>query len=263
AFLQVAEVELCEVLGALQTLRDTRRAVMDYFCEDECAFRLEEMCSVFSTFCAKFLSAVQDNREREKAENRRERLEKRRSIASCSTHDKDLQDVELEFLMLRLPRRGRPTRTPRPLPRNPASSPPAGVPQSTSNPAALTEEPITEEEPTPVPTPDPQQGHGLRRPRLGNKGGEGQQETPSKMNRRHTLTCLPYRMEGIRGARPDMMSSPAGHCMDPTPHVGGSEVSPSSAPCTPNTAPLGQSARFWLLDSSLKDTPSSPPASPT
>ncbi|CAJ0939462.1 unnamed protein product [Ranitomeya imitator] len=116
-FLQVAEVELCEVLCSLQSMQDARQALMDYFCEDESTFRLEEMCLVFTSFCAKFMSAIQENREREKAEQRKERLEKRRSIASCSSQDKDLQDVELEFLMLRLPRR-RPSRGPRPLPRS-------------------------------------------------------------------------------------------------------------------------------------------------
>lgn len=261
-FLQVAEVELCEVLCSLQCMRDARRALMDYYCEDESTFRLEEMCLVFATFCARFMSAIQENREREKAEHRKERLEKRRSIASCSSQDKDLQDVELEFLMLRLPRRGRSSRGPRPLPRSQSTevlntSPLSGaLPRSSKAASAnVTVEPIREEEDH---LADSKQSHGLRRPREDSTESEGQQETPGKMNRRHTLGCLPpYRDEEpsilistpIRSSK-DSLDLPC-------------EPISSSSPCTPNATPRSQALKSWTADSSQKDPPSPNPGTPS
>ncbi|XP_071989681.1 FH2 domain-containing protein 1-like isoform X2 [Engystomops pustulosus] len=225
-FLQVAEVELCEVLCSLQSMRDARRAVMDYFCEEESAFRLEEMCLIFTTFCAKFMSAIQENREREKAEHRKERLEKRRSIASCSSQDKDLQDVELEFLMLRLPRRGRSSRGPRALPRSHSTemlntSPVSGaLPRFSAGASAkVTVEAIREEDDH---STEFKQSQGLRRPREDSTGCEGHQETPGKMNRRHTLGCLPsYRAEAE--VQTILLSSPAAS----------TETLLVTSPCTP------------------------------
>ncbi|KAM4697233.1 FH2 domain-containing protein 1-like [Discoglossus pictus] len=261
-FLQVAEQELCAVLCSLQALRDARRSVMDFFCEDESVFRLEEMCLVFSTFCAKFVSAVQENKEREKAEHRKERLEKRRSIASCSTHDKDLQDVELEFLRLRLPRRGRPNRAPRPLPRTHScdvnqTSPTANVPPGVSSSSTVTTEPIREEEDTtPVSVEEESpQSHGLRRPRTSSIGKDGQLGTPGKMNRRHTLTCIPYQGEG----RPQLHFTPFEHGQQPSSNNGGSDKGPQSTPSTPTTAPL----LFHPLRSWAPEASSNEPSSPT
>ncbi|KAM8976529.1 FH2 domain-containing protein 1-like [Pelodytes ibericus] len=194
-FLQVAELELGEVLGSLQSLREGRKSLMEFFCEDESVFRLEEMCFVFSTFSSKFLSAVQENKDREKAEHRKERLEKRRSIASCSMHDKDLQDVELEFLLLRLPRRCRTGRTPRPLPRT-YSTDQLNSPPSNLSSMAMPSEPIMEEEDHHL-LPVTKKLQGLRRPRDDCGGSDGQQDTPGKLNRRHTLTCITYNAEGF------------------------------------------------------------------
>ncbi|XP_075054563.1 FH2 domain-containing protein 1-like [Mixophyes fleayi] len=270
-FLQVAEVELCEVLCSLQGMRDAGRALMDYFCEDESTFRLEEMCLVFTTFCAKFLSAIQENKEREKAEHRKERLEKRRSIASCSSQDKDLQDVELEFLLLRLPRRVRTSRGPRPLPRSQStevlnSSPLSGVPrrfsgyeeenmQSTqvlnSSPpsdvpcrsSAVTAEPIREED---DPGSDSKPSQGLRRPRE-DSTGSGHRDTPGKMNRRHTLACLPYKGEVT--VQSILITSPTGHFEEYT----SQDVDSCSSPCTPNTGSFSQVLKSWTTDNSQKD----------
>ncbi|KAM4797452.1 FH2 domain-containing protein 1-like [Rhinophrynus dorsalis] len=244
-FLQVAEVELYEVICSLRVLQDTCRELMDFFCEDESVFRLEEMCLVFSTFCARFLAAVQENKEREKAEQRKERLEKRRSIASCSTHDKDLQDVELEFLLLRLPRRVRSVRKPRSQPRNPCSdglqiSASALAADAISSSAVITAEPITEEEdPTTEIHQDATQGQGLRRPRKGSSGLDGQQETPGKINRRHTLACLPPR--GGDAAYSSFTTS--GQCVDSALKESDSEVTSVSTPHTPNSSSLSQALK--------------------
>ncbi|KAM9292241.1 FH2 domain-containing protein 1-like [Gastrophryne carolinensis] len=248
-FLQVAEVELCDVLCSLQALRDARRALMDYFCEDESTFRLEELCLIFSTFCEKFLLAARENKEREKAEHRRERLEKRRSIASCSYEDKDLQDVELEFLMLRLPRRGRAGRGPRPLPRSQSTevlnSSPKGAAPSRASPA----EPIHEEE-QPVPE---RQSQGLRRPREESSGSDGR--TPGKINRRHTLACLPYREDDLH---PIVITSPQGTSHEPT----DPGPSSSSTPSTPVTVAPPFSLRSWPSDPLQKEASSPTSGSP-
>ncbi|XP_069827975.1 FH2 domain-containing protein 1-like [Dendropsophus ebraccatus] len=254
-FLQVAEVELCEVLCSLQSMRDARRALMDYFCEDESTFRLEEMCLVFTTFCAKFMAAIRENREREKAEHRKERLEKRRSIASCSSQDKDLQDVELEFLMLRLPRRVRSSRGPRALPRSHSTevlntSPPSSAlprfPVGTSN--KVNVEPIREEDDH---LAESKLSHGLRRPREDSTESEGQQETPGKMNRRHTLGCLPSYQSG-EAAQSIVVSSPIGSSKDSL----GFTCELVSTPCTPTANSLSQGLKSWTADGSPRDPPS-------
>ncbi|KAJ1121034.1 hypothetical protein NDU88_009162 [Pleurodeles waltl] len=155
-FLQVAEVELDEVQALLGRLSDTKVTLMEFFCEDDALFKLEECCSIFKTFCLKFLTAIKENKDRLNAELKKERLEKRRSIATCSTLDKDLQDVELEFLLLRNPRpgpRSRSLRTQRLSPpearprtrtlsRSPQVVPPTNKPESPSD----------QKEPVPAPT---------------------------------------------------------------------------------------------------------------
>ncbi|XP_075706012.1 FH2 domain-containing protein 1-like [Rhinoderma darwinii] len=263
-FLQVAEVELCEVLCSLQSMRDARRALMEYFCEEESTFRLEEMCLVFTTFCAKFMSAIQENREREKAEHRKERLEKRRSIASCSSQDKDLQDVELEFLMLRLPRRGRPSRGPRPLPRSQSTEflnasplngalPRSAVSASTN----VTVEPIREEDDH---IAESKQSQGLRRPREESTESEGQPDTPGKINRRHTLGCLPSYREEVE-VQSILINSPVGSSKDSL--VLTCEPVSNSSPCTPNSNSISQVLKSWTADSSQKDPPSPTPGTPS
>ncbi|KAM5181978.1 FH2 domain-containing protein 1-like isoform 1-T2 [Mantella aurantiaca] len=257
-FLQVAEVELCEVLCSLQNLRDTKGAVMDYFCEDESTCRLEDLCHIFTTFCAKFLAAGQDNKEREKAEHRKERLEKRRSIASCSLLDKDLQDVELEFLLLRLPRRGRPMRGPRPLPRSYSTEVLNSSPiKSPGSAKSKLSEPIREEESLAQEKPS----QGLRRPREGSTGSDGNQETPGKMNRRHTLGSLPYR--GEAGVRPKVAASPVGHSRQSLSSNAESDALSVSTPSTPTASTsLGQVLKSLAADTSLQKDSSSPSDAP-
>ncbi|MED6233261.1 hypothetical protein ATANTOWER_009233 [Ataeniobius toweri] len=89
-FLKRAEAKLADVEMSLKELQTLTDAVAEYFCEDPATFKLEECCSIFYSFCKRFEKAVQENREREAAEQRHKRTEsmrivaKRRSIASCS-----------------------------------------------------------------------------------------------------------------------------------------------------------------------------------
>ncbi|XP_077423043.1 FH2 domain-containing protein 1-like [Vanacampus margaritifer] len=136
-FLKDAEDCLDEVERDLQELQSSSDSVAQYFCEDPSKFRLEECCSVFDSFCERFLRAVQENMAREVAEvkrrhkNRLESAAKRRSTATCSVRDKEMEGVALEsilqnFLTNRLQRRksGRPFST--------HGSPMSGSPQTGS-----------------------------------------------------------------------------------------------------------------------------------
>lgn len=40
---------------------NARQALLDFFCEDEMTFKLEEACSIFQTFQLRFHRAVQVN----------------------------------------------------------------------------------------------------------------------------------------------------------------------------------------------------------
>ncbi|XP_019897233.2 inverted formin-2 [Esox lucius] len=127
-FLMEAECRLTETDLSLQELGSVSDSVAEYFCEDPSKFRLDECCSIFSSFCEKFLRAIQENSDREVAEVKRrtrERLQsasnaaKRRSTATCSMRDKDMEGVALEsvlqrFLTSRVSRRQRVSRTPSP-----------------------------------------------------------------------------------------------------------------------------------------------------
>lgn len=82
--------------------------VSEYFCEDPSKFRLDECCSIFNSFCAKFLRAIQENRDREVADIKRRTRDrllsdanaaKRRSTATCSIRDKDMEGVALESVL--------------------------------------------------------------------------------------------------------------------------------------------------------------------
>ncbi|XP_061683754.1 FH2 domain-containing protein 1-like [Syngnathoides biaculeatus] len=136
-FLKDAETCLDEVERDLQVLQSTSDSVAQYFCEDPSKFRLEECCSIFDSFCERFLRAVQENTAREVAEvkrrhrNRLQSPAKRRSTATCSVRDKEMEGIALEsilqnFLTNRLQRRrsGRPSST--------HGSPVNGSPQSGS-----------------------------------------------------------------------------------------------------------------------------------
>eukprot|EP00064_Thunnus_orientalis_P000015 superscaffoldBa00000001_g15 len=123
-FLKEAEVCLAEIETDLQELQSVSDTVAEYFCEDPSKFKLEECCSIFKSFCEKFMRAIQENKAREMAElkrRHRDRLQnaaKRRSTATCSSRDKEMDGIALEsmlqnFLTNRVSRRrsGRPSST--------------------------------------------------------------------------------------------------------------------------------------------------------
>ncbi|XP_059187509.1 inverted formin-2-like [Centropristis striata] len=123
-FLEEAEVCLGEIETDLKELQSVSDAVAEYFCENPNKFKLEECCSIFNSFCEKFRRAMQENKAREIAEvqrRHRDRLQsaaKRRSTATCSSRDKEMDGIELQsilnnFLTNRVSRRrqGRPLST--------------------------------------------------------------------------------------------------------------------------------------------------------
>uniref|UniRef100_UPI0037E7FBFF FH2 domain-containing protein 1-like n=1 Tax=Semicossyphus pulcher TaxID=241346 RepID=UPI0037E7FBFF len=104
-FLKEAEVFLAEIESDLQELQSVSDSVAEYFCEDPNKFKLEDCCSVFNSFCEKFMRAMQENKARELAEvqrRHRDRLQcaaKRRSTATCSSRDKEMDGVALESML--------------------------------------------------------------------------------------------------------------------------------------------------------------------
>ncbi|KAL4608573.1 FH2 domain-containing protein 1-like [Arapaima gigas] len=104
-FFKRAESKLAEVESSLQMLSTVTNAVAEYFCEDPSIFKLDECCSIFHSFCERFACALQENHEREAAEARRRQQErqrtitKRRSTATCSSLDRDLEGMALETLL--------------------------------------------------------------------------------------------------------------------------------------------------------------------
>ncbi|TMS07531.1 FH2 domain-containing protein 1 [Larimichthys crocea] len=119
-FLKEAEVCVEEIETDLQELQSVSDSVAEYFCEDPNKFRLDECCSIFHSFCEKFMRAIQENKAREGADvqrRHRDRLQcatKRRSTATCSSREMDgiaLESVLQNFLTNRASRRrlGRPS----------------------------------------------------------------------------------------------------------------------------------------------------------
>lgn len=104
-FLQEAEALLTEMDNKLKELQSVSDSVAEYFCEDPSEFKLDECCSIFHSFCERFLRAMQENRTREVAEVQRrhkDRLQcasKRRSTATCSSRDKEMEGVALESVL--------------------------------------------------------------------------------------------------------------------------------------------------------------------
>ncbi|XP_018610717.1 FH2 domain containing 3 [Scleropages formosus] len=104
-FLKRAQSKLAEVEASLQTLRSVSNAVAEYFCEDPTLFKLDECCSIFHSFCERFARALKENHEHQAAEARRRQQErqrsiaKRRSTATCSGTDKDVDGMALEALL--------------------------------------------------------------------------------------------------------------------------------------------------------------------
>lgn len=54
-----AEVCLAETETDLQELQSVSDTVAEYFCEDPSKFKMEECCSIFKSFCEKFMRAIQ------------------------------------------------------------------------------------------------------------------------------------------------------------------------------------------------------------
>ncbi|MGH0143704.1 UNVERIFIED_CONTAM: hypothetical protein FKN15_055263, partial [Acipenser sinensis] len=112
-FLQAAASRLLQAQGEVEDMRLASQRLVEFFCEDGDTFKLEEACKVFQSFCEKFIKAIQENWERELQELRRvqrqereeEGLEKRRSIATCSTLEVGLgrtaSDDDLELTLER------------------------------------------------------------------------------------------------------------------------------------------------------------------
>ena len=50
---------MSDLSSSLSELGKLSEAVAEFFCEDPAAFKLEDCCSVFSSFCQKFLTAIQ------------------------------------------------------------------------------------------------------------------------------------------------------------------------------------------------------------
>ncbi|KAM9788467.1 FH2 domain containing 3 [Neosynchiropus ocellatus] len=96
-FLARADAKMAEVEVWLQDLRVLSHAVAEYFCEDPCTFKLEECCSIFHSFCKRFDTAVQENREREAAELRRKRKEHVRNAAKRRTAGQEPDSLHAEL----------------------------------------------------------------------------------------------------------------------------------------------------------------------
>lgn len=56
---QKAESRLAEVEASLLALDSVTHSVAEFFCEDPDLFKMEECCSIFHSFCEKFMRAVQ------------------------------------------------------------------------------------------------------------------------------------------------------------------------------------------------------------
>ncbi|XP_067238670.1 protein diaphanous homolog 1 [Chanodichthys erythropterus] len=105
-FLEVAEVRLNEAQDELESLQKTSKALVEFFCEDDKTFKLEEAFLIFHGFCHRFQRAVQENTERELQEQRRvarerENVEKRRSLALCTGLEAERESGDLEHALQR------------------------------------------------------------------------------------------------------------------------------------------------------------------
>lgn len=56
---QMAEERLKEVDDEVEGMQMSSQALVDFFCEDDSTFKLEEACRVFHSFCLRFQRAVQ------------------------------------------------------------------------------------------------------------------------------------------------------------------------------------------------------------
>lgn len=58
SFIQAAKVRLMEADEEVESLRKTSQALVEFFCEDESSFKLEEACRIFHCFCHRFQRVV-------------------------------------------------------------------------------------------------------------------------------------------------------------------------------------------------------------
>ncbi|KAF5900398.1 FH2 domain-containing protein 1-like, partial [Clarias magur] len=58
-FFSHAESRITETKDSFQTLNKVTESVAEYFCEEPSEFKLDECCSIFSSFCEKFTRAIQ------------------------------------------------------------------------------------------------------------------------------------------------------------------------------------------------------------
>ncbi|XP_019717943.1 FH2 domain-containing protein 1 [Hippocampus comes] len=72
-FLQSSGKTLADLKRRRLELRKEGNALVDFFCEDKDAFKLDEGFRIFNDFCVKFKKAVKDNAERELKEVARQR----------------------------------------------------------------------------------------------------------------------------------------------------------------------------------------------
>ncbi|XP_077330524.1 uncharacterized protein LOC143972895 [Lithobates pipiens] len=105
-FLEDAEEQLHDVQKEADELRSWKRTLVDFLCEDEETFRMEECCKIFSCFCQKFQTAIKENKVRELEEQRRQqwerkRLQKRHSMATCASLEAHQAVDELELTLQR------------------------------------------------------------------------------------------------------------------------------------------------------------------
>lgn len=50
---------MTELEGKLDDLQSVSDSVAEYFCEDPLAFKIDDCCSIFNSFCERFLRAMQ------------------------------------------------------------------------------------------------------------------------------------------------------------------------------------------------------------
>ncbi|CAL9685434.1 unnamed protein product [Knipowitschia caucasica] len=103
-FLIRADAKCADVQRILKGLNSVSASVAEFFCEDPMTFKLQECCSIFHSFCTRFDAAVQENRAREAAEERRKTQEsmrqsiRRRPTSSCPqtilNHEPDPSGLE-------------------------------------------------------------------------------------------------------------------------------------------------------------------------
>lgn len=57
--MQTAEERLKDAENEVEGMRMSSQALVEFFCEDDSTFKLEEACRVFHSFCHRFQKAVQ------------------------------------------------------------------------------------------------------------------------------------------------------------------------------------------------------------